>query len=470
LKFGTSGLRGLVVDLEGEMARRYAAAFLDHLRDIGNAGSAMVFLGRDLRPSSLAIQRDCAAAVIASGMVPIDCGALPTPALALHAMANNAAAIMVTGSHIPADRNGLKFYRPDGEISKADELGIAGALSNAPVPLVESTMRFDNGQAIDQYLGRCLALLPDQALSGMRIGVYQHSGVARDLLVQVLRGAGAVVVPLGRVDDFVAVDTEAFGDAVFAPVPNWIKTERLDALVSADGDGDRPLVVDETGAFVRGDALGLFAARLLAADAIVTPVTSNSGIEQLDGFGRVVRTRVGSPHVIEGIQQALAAGARRVVGFEANGGTLLGADVAHGGGSLAALPTRDALLPILATLHLARQANQTVSQLVGALRLRHAVAGRLEDVEQERSAAFLSWLTDETAARDFLAPAGEIVRIARVDGTQFMFANGDMIHFRPSGNAPELRCYVESIDSGRAYELLEWSLGSTRRRILPASR
>ncbi len=59
-----------------------------------------------------------------AGLVPVDCGFIPTPALALYAMSRKRASLMVTGSHIPADRNGIKFYRPDGEIDKNDELHI----------------------------------------------------------------------------------------------------------------------------------------------------------------------------------------------------------------------------------------------------------------------------------------------------------------------------------------------------------
>src|SRR5690606_11288159 len=102
---------------------------------------------------------------------------------------------------------------------------------------------------------------PANALTGRRIGVFEHSTVARDMLGTVLRAFGADVVSLGRIDGFVPVDTEAFGDPVFGPVRGWIEQYGLDALVSSDGDGDRPLVVDETGQFVRGDVLGLLSAR-----------------------------------------------------------------------------------------------------------------------------------------------------------------------------------------------------------------
>src|SRR5262245_58095443 len=116
LKFGTSGLRGLVVDLTPEACRRYTLAFLAHLKTRNALGrSGMVLVGRDLRASSPAIAQSCMAAIGRAGLMPVDCGALPTPALALAGLTRGVPAIMVTGSHIPDDRNGLKFYRSDGE-------------------------------------------------------------------------------------------------------------------------------------------------------------------------------------------------------------------------------------------------------------------------------------------------------------------------------------------------------------------
>src|SRR6185437_2842834 len=102
---------------------------------------------------------------------------------------------------------------------------------------------------------------------------------ARDDLVALLESLGADVVPLGRADHFVPIDTEALGVAETERAKSWVRRENLDALVSTDGDADRPLVADETGAFIRGDILGILTARFVGADAVVTPVTSNSAIE-----------------------------------------------------------------------------------------------------------------------------------------------------------------------------------------------
>ncbi len=459
LKFGTSGLRGLAVELEGPAARRYTAAFLRHVESLGQLGGGKVFLGRDFRASSLTIAQDCAAAIRQFGLEPVDCGTIPTPALAYHAMAAGCGAIMVTGSHIPADRNGLKFYLPTGEISKADEAGILAALGDEDVS-APGGMSDEAEPAKARYTQRFADLLPPGALSGWRIGIFEHSTVARDLLGEILAAAGAQTVSLGRTDTFVAVDTEAFADAVFAPLQGWIQSEKLDAIVSADGDGDRPLLMDGAGNFVRGDVLGLLTARFLAAQTVVTTVTSNSAIERTGYFAHVIRTKVGSPYVVAAME-----GEDAVVGFEANGGTFVGDGIAVGGKALDALPTRDAVLPLLCVVGLAAAQGRSVEDIVAELPLQHAIADRLQDVPSEKSAAFLNRLeSDEQFAAAFFAPHG-IASLSTVDGLQFRTQSGDTVHFRASGNAPELRCYVEGSTPEVARALLDWGMAAAAKAV-----
>ncbi len=461
LKFGTSGLRGLATDLEGMAARRFVAAFLRHAQ--GRAASRIreVYLGADFRPSSPGIVADCAVAISAAGLVPVDCGTLPTPALALHAMARGGAAIMVTGSHIPADRNGLKFYLPSGEISKADETGIVAALDDDPVEGTEFALSDEKDAAASRYFNHLAALLPQGALTGLRIGVFEHSTVARDLLVAVLEHFGASVIRIGRIEGFVPVDTEALADPVLAPMRDWVRDLQLDGIVSADGDGDRPLLMDETGQYLRGDVLGLLTARYLGARVVVTPVTSNSAIERTGFFETVLRTRVGSPYVVE----AMSGAGGGAIGFEANGGTLVGDGLSAHGKPLQPLATRDAILPLLCTFGEAVRQGKPLSELRAALPLQHALADRLQDVPSQRSEAFLSRLrTDSSYAEAVFAPHG-ISRSASIDGLQFWTRSGAMVHFRPSGNAPELRCYVEADTAEAARSLLAWGLDTAAREV-----
>ena len=467
LKFGTSGLRGLSVDLDGPAAAIYATAFARTLLASGQAKAGdSIMIGRDFRASSPSISAICAGALGRAGFSVVDCGTVPTPALALYAGRHKAAALMVTGSHIPADRNGIKFYRPDGEIAKADEeaIGAEAARLMADAASIDATPakaeESGKAEAEAEFLARNTALLPPGALRGLRVGVYQHSTVARDLFVDVLSHYGADVVPLGRSVDFIPVDTEAVSPETIGSLKGWAHEHGLDAIVSADGDGDRPLVADESGLPLRGDLLGLIAARYLGASIAVTPVTSNSGLER---YLPVLRTRVGSPYVIAGMEEAVAAGKKAVVGFEANGGTLLATDLTVNGTMLKALATRDSFLPALAVLALARGKGLSLSALAASFALPVALADRIENFPTETSAALMAGLRSgpENLAA-FLDGLGRPQDVSDIDGLRVTLADGSVIHFRPSGNAPEMRCYVEAQGEAAAERLLAEGLSRIR--------
>ncbi|MBD8665906.1 phosphomannomutase [Rhizobium sp. CFBP 8752] len=466
MKFGTSGLRGLVADLEGRASALYAQAFALHLLSIGAARAGDVILvGRDFRSSSPSISATCVGALARAGLKPVDCGTLPTPALALYSMSLKAACLMVTGSHIPDDRNGIKFYRPDGEIDKNDEAGItmiAAQLDAGEIDFSPGAGDDGSAEAEALFVARNGSLLPAGVLFGLKIGVYQHSTVARDLFVSVLRAYGADVVVLGRSQHFIPVDTEAVSAETITLLKIWTKEYGLDAIVSADGDGDRPLVSDETGEPLRGDLLGLITAQFLGADVLVTPVTSNSGIENAGAF-KTIRTKVGSPFVIAGMQEALAGGHSGVVGFEANGGTLTGSSFAVAGGKLAPLPTRDSFLPALAALALRAAGDRPMSFIASSFGLTFAAADRLENFPVETSAAMMTHLRagDDNLAV-FLAPLGTVASKSDIDGLRATFSDGRIVHLRPSGNAPEMRCYVEAASEAEAKLLLTQGLDLIR--------
>lgn len=461
LKFGTSGLRGLVTDLVGQPSFAYAAAFFASVGKEAGA-SREVVIGRDLRNSSAGIAATVATAAAAAGLTAIDCGPLPTPALALEARRRRSCAVMVTGSHIPEDRNGLKFYRADGEITKADEAAILAALgevaTGAPVPPAVPARQ--EPDAIARYRRRYLDAFDADVLSGQKIAVYQQSSVARDLLIDVLAGFGASAVPIGRSESFVPIDTEAHRPEDVAFIRDVMASGGFDALVTTDGDADRPLIADGTGRIVRGDVLGLITARYLGADTVVVPVTAGSAIERAGGFQRVLRTKVGSPFVIAGMEQAARDGAKVVCGFEANGGFLLGSDCPVGDKLLPALPTRDAVLPILATLAAVREAAMPLADLVVALDVGETASNRLPNVAAERSGALLRQLTDETFRQDFLRPVGVPQAVDEQDGVRIGLDGERTIHFRASGNAPELRCYAEAKSAEAAEDLVRWGLAA----------
>lgn len=473
LKFGTSGLRGLVVELDGVPAFAYTRAFAEMLKADGSAATSgnRVLVGRDLRESSPSIARLCCAALKDAGLTPLDCGALPTPALAYHGIRFGIPAIMVTGSHIPEDRNGLKFYRAEGEIDKRDEAAILDWHARLGVSSVPDSARtFQSGNPeIDltaAYQERYRDFFGAGALSGLTVGVYQHSSVARDVIVGMLESLGAEAVPLGRATSFIPVDTEALREEDEALARQWAGEQRLDAIVSTDGDADRPLISDAAGSFLRGDLVGAITAKYLGADAIVTPVTSNSALEACGAFARVIRTRVGSPYVIAGMMDAGRTGAKAVVGFEANGGVLLGSAIERNGRALAALPTRDAMLPILCVLGDAKAQGRSLAEVAADFAFKAAASNRLKNVPGDRSGAFLKRLQQDEAFReDLMGSLGGVAALDGQDGVRLIANNGEVVHFRASGNAPELRVYVEAQAQERAESLLEWGLSEAYRWV-----
>ncbi len=453
-KFGTSGLRGLVVELTPDLVADHIRAFAavcDH--------GGTLCVGQDLRPSSPRIAGDIIAAARAEGLRVIDCGALPTPALALAAQEAAAGAIMVTGSHIPADRNGLKFYTRAGEITKLDESAIAQALG-LPAGNGQGALEQDP-QAAARFVARYTEVLGAGALAGRRIGLYAHSAVGRDDLKAMLEGLGADVLELGRSKSFIPVDTEAVAPDTRAQLAHWVAEHRLDALVSTDGDSDRPLLADETGTIVPGDLLGQIAAEALGAEAVVTPISSNSGVTR-KAFKKVLTTRIGSPYVIAGMEEL----GGKVVGYEANGGFLLGFAAQCPEGTLAPLPTRDCMLPLIMTLIAA--GSGTVSTRVAQEPPVVTMADRLQDVPQEASQPFVAQLCASAEARGgFLAGLGaREADCDMTDGLRMTLTDGRIVHVRPSGNAPELRLYVEASDRPGAEALMESGLAALHRAVL----
>ncbi len=456
--FGTSGARGLVSQMSDQVCAAYSLAFL-HGLDLAEPGRKIA-LGMDLRPSSPAIVRACAAGIRAAGCETDFCGILPTPALALYASAQGVPAIMVTGSHIPFDRNGIKFYRAEGEISKADEAAISQAEVELQTISYDAVLPSVNPAALQQYRQRYTGLFAADLLAGWRIGLYEHSSAARDCLRDVLSALGAEVIGFGRTESFVPIDTEAVSEQDRQRGLAWAAKYRLDAIVSTDGDGDRPLIADEAGNWLRGDIVGLLCAQFLGADTVVAPVSCNTAIEASGLFRQVLRTRIGSPYVIAGMEQMRDAGSPSVAGFEANGGFLAGNGLTAAGQALAALPTRDALLPALAVLAMARQQGGKVSALLDGLPQRYTASDRLQDFPLADSGTLLERLqSGDSAYRSLWGnELGALVRRDLTDGLRLTFANGEIVHLRPSGNAPELRCYAEASSMERARMLVALSL------------
>ncbi len=468
VKFGTSGVRGLVVDMSDQVCWTYVTAFLQYLmsENLIKKGDRVGIAG-DLRASSDKIMAAAVVAVQEQGLVAINYGKIPSPAIAHFGITEAIPTIMVTGSHIPDDRNGIKFNKADGEILKADELAICSQLITIPDDkfnddgsfIVESILPATQSEAEALYIERFTNFFPEQCLQGMQIGLYEHSSVSRDVLKTILTTLGATVTSLARSDQFISVDTEAIRPEDVILAKQWAAEYQFDCIISTDGDGDRPLISDEHGNWLRGDIAGVLCAQYLNAKVVVTPVSSNSAVEKSALFEQVIRTRIGSPYVITAMDNAADGGHRQIIGYEANGGVLQGSDITLNDRLLTALPTRDAAIVPLSILMLAKQQSLTVSELLKTLPARFTFSDRLKafptELSQQRLAVFLTADQSENFSKvqAQFSFAGQVLSIDDTDGIRITFDTQEVIHLRPSGNAPELRCYTEAADEERAQQL-----------------
>lgn len=537
LVFGTSGLRGLVKDITDLEAYINVKAALRYLLTIGDirASSGVVIAG-DLRPSTDRIMRACAQAIVDSGCQVENAGKIATPALISHAISTGRAGVMVSGSHIPFDRNGIKLNKSVGEVLKSDEPGITREVERVRVEEYSrtgTTSVFDasgmlkrspdlpplDRAAEEAYVHRYLQSFTCGGLSGLRVLVYQHSAVGRDVLPRILRELGAEVVTAGRSETFVSIDTENITDEQLDRLEEFAiaaeaSSRPLHAIASTDGDSDRPLLtavlpgaeVHPGGRRVRflpGDLLGIVVAEYLRADAAGVPISANDAVERRMGKRGVSlqKTKIGSPYVISALDELRRAGTHaRIVGWEANGGFLTGSDFALSAGTMVALPTRDSTLPILANLFAAAEQRIGLAALWSRLPARFGRAGLLDNVPVAVSAAILAHLIPPgavievgldgagrvfdrsrpdamptplaesstadwqqrkaTLTRFFTTALGfdNIVRINVLDGVRVYFRNGDVAHVRPSGNAPQLRIYANSDSQARADQIVELGL------------
>lgn len=531
LTFGTSGLRGLISDITDIEAYVNTRGFLRYLGDKKEgARGETLSLGLDLRPSTPRIARAVAQAFHDEGVLVENVGQLPSPALLSYALGQGRASVMVTGSHIPFDRNGIKFNLKAGEVLKEDEPGILDRVLevrseeyNRPVgesvfddkgfflPNRAQALPPETPAAREAYLRRYRDFFPAQGLLGVRVLFYQHSAVGRDIITDILRGAGAAVLPVGRSEEFVPIDTEDISDDRLRDLQCMADNARgkgapVDALVSTDGDSDRPLVCgvrsDGTLVFLPGDLLGPLVAEFLEADGVVVPVSGNDAVLEFLSGKVLPQTRIGSPFVVAGMQDAVAAGRHRVVGYEANGGFLVQSPLEKGGRTLAPLPTRDAVLPILCILFAAKERGISLVELFDRLPRRYSKAGLLDHFPPEAGRAILRSFSpsDPQVAEVDFGPDGtpsardaaghprslpEAVRgefsqirlrlesffneqsgfiggirwINFLDGIRMRFGNGDVVHVRPSGNAPQLRIYACASSPDRAGEIVRRGIG-----------
>lgn len=545
LRFGTSGIRGkvdLLTDIECYIS---AKGFIKYLIEIGhiNQGETIHIAG-DLRLSTDRIMLTVAKAIEDSGCQINHCGKIPSPALLYYGSLTGNASIMVTGSHIPEDRNGIKFNKKSGEVLKDDEIGIMKNIDEVRKKYfkmrnkslfdkkgmfkVKRSLPLVNEKAREAYISRYLDVFPSDALAGLKFVLYQHSAVGRDIMKNVFNALGAeVIAPEEKIEinyiceeskkpkkeqvelrseKFIPIDTENIRNKEKAILKELAVAYQPDAIISADGDNDRPLLANEKGNFIPGDKLGALAAMYLKPDFVAIPISANDAVVQtLKIRGCKVRqTKIGSPYVIKAMNdELLEHPERKVVGWEVNGGFLLGSDWTINNRKLQALPTRDSLLPLITTVLLAKGKNISISNLVktslpswetraciisnttprceiyspqvgknimqifspedsNIKEVTFTITG-VEALDNNGEDYSLSGATIENIKRikkhleQYFSKANgfdEIISINYIDGVKIAFKNREVFHLRPSGNAPEFRIYSQANNKERTEEMV----------------
>ena len=313
--FGTDGIRGRVGDLPitPDFFQKLGWA-IGRVLGSKDCGENKVLVGKDTRISGYMFESALEAGISSAGVNVHLLGPLPTPAIAfLTRFLNARAGVVISASHNSFQDNGLKFFGHDGtKLSDDVELEIEQEIERQQIVvephLLGKASRVKNAQ--DAYIDFCKSSLSDGvSLSGLKVVVDCAHGAAYQVAPRLLSELGCQVFPIGVSPDGVNIN-----DGVGATSPECLQREvaakKADLGIALDGDGDRLIMVDETGAVVDGDELLFIIARYrqhigrLKGTVIGTEM-SNLGLERAItalGLG-FERSKVGDRYVLEKLHE-----------------------------------------------------------------------------------------------------------------------------------------------------------------------
>jgi phosphomannomutase/phosphoglucomutase len=426
--FGTSGIRGHAKKIfTNQFSFDLGRAFAIFLKNHNQKGK--VAIGNDPRESSPRIKAALSSGIIYESFEVFDEGVAPIPSLntLLKADPSYVGSVMVSGSHVKAELNGLKFFAFGEEILKEHEAEIEKIYYEIKEK-VNYTDKSDVAISDDKALTSYKEYLLSKAKGSYpfwKVVVDPGNGAQSDVMPWVFRQLGLNVIEINSSVQllFLSRDTEVEGD--FTELQKKVLEEKANLGVGYDSDGDRVVFIDEKGNFIPGDYSGTLIAKDYAFDSVITPINTSQVVESLGK--KVFRTRVGSPYVVEKMKEVKAT-----FGFEANGG-----------GIFSELMSRDGGRSSVEILNLLSSTKGTLSELVASLPKFYLFRDKVE----------YEWSLKETilkkAKEEF---KGE--RIEELDGLKIWIDSSTWILFRSSANAPEFRVFAESKDEEKARELL----------------
>ncbi len=378
LYFGTDGVRGPVggplinPDFAARLGQAAARWITSGALPLPDKRPLQVLIGRDTRASGPVLEAALASGLADGGLLPVSLGVVPTPAVSQAVRTHHAAlGAVVTASHNPASDNGIKFFGPSGvKLDDAQEVAIEALLpASAPGRLSAPLAALD---VAGDYIRAAQALLPASSLQGWRIVVDTSNGATCSTTPAVLRALGAEVIGIGASPDGRNINA-GVGSEFPGVLAAAVIAARASLGVAHDGDGDRCVLCDESGAALDGDELlAILAVHALRCgrlpnSTLVATIQSNLGLDRAvrAAGGRVCRTPVGDRYVI---QRMLAENAK--LGGETSGHVICADFTPSGDGLVAALRVIEAMLDTGKPLSELRKVIVKLPQRTGALRVR----------------------------------------------------------------------------------------------------
>ncbi|MEU4542468.1 phosphoglucosamine mutase [Nonomuraea dietziae] len=429
--FGTDGVRGVAGrDLTAELAMDLSVAAAHVLGDAGAFAATghkrpVAVVGRDPRASGEFLEAAVVAGLASSGVDVLRLGVLPTPAVAhLTAALGADLGVMLSASHNPAPDNGIKFLARGGfKLSDTVEDEIERRLGerwDRPVGSGVGRVREAYGEA-DRYISHLLDTV-DGRLDGLNIVVDCANGAASVVAPEALLRAGAQVEAIGARPDGLNINAGC-GSTHLDKLQQVVISRGADLGIAYDGDADRCLAVDHTGAVVDGDqimailALAMHAEGRLTRDTVVATVMSNLGFKlaMREAGINVIQTAVGDRYVLEAMK---AEGYN--LGGEQSGHVIL----------LDHATTGDGLLTSLHLLSVVSRTGRSLRDLASVMTALPQILINVKDVDRGKAAA--PQLSEAVAAAE--AELGETGRVL----------------IRPSGTEPMIRVMVEASSEEQA--------------------